>query len=95
VLSLFALVIWRVLRIMTMAKDLFGAVVAGGVLAMLLFQMFINVGMAIGISPITGITLPLVSYGGSSVLATLLALGLVQSIYAQARATGALKGETW
>jgi rod shape determining protein RodA len=92
VLSLYALVIWRVLAIMTMAKDLFGAVVAGGVLAMLLFQVFINVGMAIGISPITGITLPLMSYGGSSVLATLLALGLVQSIYARARATQALKG---
>jgi rod shape determining protein RodA len=92
VLSLYALVIWRVLRIMTLAKDLFGAVLSGGVLAMLLFQVFINVGMAIGISPITGITLPLMSYGGSSVLATLLALGLVQSIYARARATHALKG---
>jgi rod shape determining protein RodA len=92
VLSLYALVIWRLLRILTMSKDLFGAVIAGGVVAAILFQVFINVGMAIGISPITGITLPLVSYGGSSVIATLLALGLAQSIYAQARAAQAQKG---
>jgi rod shape determining protein RodA len=92
VLSLYALVIWRLLRILTMSKDLFGAVIAGGVVAAMLFQVFINVGMAIGISPITGITLPLLSYGGSSVITTLLALGLAQSIYAQARSAQALKG---
>ncbi len=92
VLSLYALVIWRLLRILTMAKDLFGALIAGGVVAAMLFQVFINVGMAIGISPITGITLPLVSYGGSSVLSTFLALGLAQSVYAQARSAQALKG---
>jgi rod shape determining protein RodA len=94
VLSLYALVIWRVLRILTISKDLFGALIAGGVVAMLLFQVFINVGMAIGISPITGITLPLMSYGGSSVLTTLLALGLVQSVYVRGRAAQALKGRT-
>jgi rod shape determining protein RodA len=92
VLSLYALVIWRVLRILTMSKDLFGALIAGGVVAMLLFQVSINVGMAIGISPITGITLPLMSYGGSSVIATLLALGLVQSVYVRGRAAQAMKG---
>jgi rod shape determining protein RodA len=92
VLSLYALLIWRALRILTIAKDLFGSLVAGGVVAMLMFQVFVNVGMAIGIMPVTGVTLPLMSYGGSSVIATLLAVGLLQSIYVQARATEALKG---
>ena len=92
VLSLYALLIWRALRILTMSKDLFGSLIAGGVVAMLMFQVFVNVGMAIGIMPITGVTLPLMSYGGSSVIATLLAVGLLQSIYVQARATEALKG---
>lgn len=92
VLSLYALLIWRTLRILTMSKDLFGSLIAGGVVAMLMFQVFVNVGMAIGIMPITGVTLPLMSYGGSSVIATLLAVGLLQSIYVQARAAEALKG---
>jgi rod shape determining protein RodA len=92
VLSLFALLIWRTLRILTMAKDLFGALIAAGVLAMLMHQIFINVGMTIGIMPITGITLPLMSYGGSSVIATFIALGLLQSVHAQARETAFAKG---
>jgi rod shape determining protein RodA len=92
VLSLYALLIWRTLRILTMSKDLFGALVAGGVVAMLMFQVFVNVGVAIGIMPVTGVTLPLMSYGGSSVIATLLAIGLLQSIYVQARTAEALKG---
>ncbi len=92
VLSLYALLIWRTLRILTMSKDLFGSLVAAGVVAMLMFQVFVNVGMAVGIMPITGVTLPLMSYGGSSVITTLLAVGLLQSIYVQARASQALKG---
>src|SRR5579875_291082 len=88
VLSLFALLIWRILRVVTMARDLFGATIAGGVVAMVLFQLSINVGMTVGISPITGIPLPLMSYGGSSVVSTMLALGLVQAVYARARAGG-------
>ena len=92
VLCLYALLIWRALRILVMAKDLFGSLVAGGVAAMLMFQVFVNVGMTIGIMPITGITLPLMSYGGSSVITTLLAVGLLQSIYVRARASAALKG---
>ena len=72
-----------------MSKNLFGALVAGGVVAMLMFQVFVNVGMTIGIMPVTGVTLPLMSYGGSSVLTTLLAVGLLQSIYVQARASAA------
>jgi len=92
VLSLFGLLIWRALRILVMAKDLFGSLVAAGVAAMLCFQVFVNVGMTIGIMPITGVTLPLMSYGGSSVITTLLGVGLLQSIYLQARAAEALKG---
>ncbi|HEV7528953.1 MAG TPA: rod shape-determining protein RodA [Solirubrobacteraceae bacterium] len=92
VLALYAMLIWRALRILTMSKDLFGSLVAAGVAAMLMFQVFVNVGMAIGIMPITGVTLPLMSYGGSSVITTLLAMGLLQSIYIQARASQALKG---
>jgi rod shape determining protein RodA len=92
VLSLYALLIWRTLRILTMSKDLFGALVAGGVAAMLMFQVFVNVGVTIGIMPVTGVTLPLMSYGGSSVITTLLAMGLLQSIYVQARTAEALKG---
>ena len=91
VLSLFALLIWRALRTLTMAKNFYGALVAGGITAMLMFQVFVNVGMTIGIMPITGIPLPLMSYGGSSVLTTLMAIGLLQSIHAQARETAAVK----
>jgi rod shape determining protein RodA len=92
VLSLFALLIWRCLHILTMAKNLYGTLIAGGITAMLMFQVFVNVGMTIGIMPITGVTLPLMSYGGSSVIVTFLALGLMQSIHAQARETAASKG---
>ena len=91
VLLLYALLISRALRVLVMAKDLFGSLIAAGVAAMLMFQVFVNVGMTIGIMPITGVTLPLMSYGGSSVITTLLAVGLLQSIYVQARASAALK----
>jgi rod shape determining protein RodA len=92
VLSLYALLIWRGLRILTMAKNLYGTLIAGGIVAMLMFQVFVNVGMTIGIMPITGVPLPLLSYGGSSVLVTFIALGLLQSIHIQARMAAAGKG---
>ncbi len=85
VLSLYALLIWRGLRILTMAKNLYGALLAGGIVVMLMFQVFVSAGMTVGIMPITGIPLPLMSYGGSSLIATMLAVGLLQSIYAQGR----------
>jgi rod shape determining protein RodA len=85
VLSLYALLIWRMLRILTLSKNLYGTLIAGGIAAMLMFQILINVGMTLGIMPVTGITLPLMSYGGSSVLVTFLAIGLLQSIHAHAR----------
>ncbi len=91
VLSLYALLIWRTLRILTMSKNLFGSLIAGGILAMLMFQVFVNVGMTIGIMPVTGVPLPLLSYGGSSVLVTFLAIGLLESIHVQARIASAGK----
>ena len=92
VLSLYALLIWRALRILTTSKDLFGALIVAGIVAMLLFQVFENVGMNVGIMPITGIPLPLMSYGGSSVLSTFLAVGLLLSVHAQGRAARMRKG---
>ena len=93
VLSLYALLIWRSLRILTIAKNLYGALLAAGVGAMLMTQVFVNVGGNVGIMPITGIPLPLMSYGGSSVIVTLIALGLLQSVYVQAREAAASKSE--
>jgi rod shape determining protein RodA len=84
VLSLYALLFWRALRITTLSKNAYGTLVAGGIAVALLFQTFVNVGMNLGIMPITGIPLPLMSYGGSSVLATFLAIGVLQSINVQA-----------
>ena len=94
VLALYALLIWRSLRILTLAKNLYGALIAGGIVAMLMFQVFVNVGMTIGIMPITGVPLPLMSYGGSSVIVTLLALGILLSVYGEARMASAFKGRT-
>jgi rod shape determining protein RodA len=85
VLSLYALLFWRALRIVTLSKNSYGTLVAGGIAVALLFQVFVNVGMNLGIMPITGIPLPLMSYGGSSVLATFLAVGVLQSINIQSR----------
>lgn len=85
VLSLYALLLWRALRIVTLSKNSYGTLVGGGIAVTLLFQVFVNVGMNLGIMPITGIPLPLLSYGGSSVLATFLAVGVLQSIHMQAR----------
>jgi rod shape determining protein RodA len=87
VLSLFALLIWRALRIMTLSKNLYGSVIAGSIAAMFMCQTFVNVGVTIGIMPVTGIPLPLISFGGSSVVVTFMAIGLLQSIYVQARLT--------
>ena len=87
VLSLYALLIWRALRIMTLSKNLYGSLIAGAIAAMFMCQVFVNVGVAIGIMPVTGIPLPLMSFGGSSVAVSLMAIGLLQSIYVQARLT--------
>ena len=85
-LALYLLVLWRGLRIVATARDLYCAIVAGGILVALLFQIFVNVGMTMGIAPITGIPLPFVSVGGSSMIANLAAMGVLLSIHARSRA---------
>jgi len=84
-LGLYLLVLWRGLRVVTVARDLFSAVVAGGIVVALLFQIFVNVGMTMGIAPITGIPLPFVSVGGSSLIANLAAMGMLLAIHARGR----------
>jgi rod shape determining protein RodA len=85
-LALYLLVLWRGLRVVTIARDIYSAIVAGGIVVALLFQIFINVGMTMGIAPITGIPLPFVSVGGSSMIANLAAMGVLLAIYARGRA---------
>jgi len=80
VLGLFGLVMWRVWRTARLSRDFFGALVSVGVLAMLAFQVFENVGMTVGIMPVTGIPLPFMSYGGSSMIASYACIGLVANI---------------
>jgi rod shape determining protein RodA len=87
-LLLYLLVVWRGLRIVTVAGDLYGAVVAGGIVFAFLFQVFVNVGMTMGIAPVTGIPLPFVTVGGSSMVANLLAVGVLLSIHARGRDEG-------
>jgi len=78
---LFALVIWRGLRTMARASSQVDMLVAGGIVAMIGFQVFVNIGMTVGIMPITGIPLPLMSYGGSHTISTMVAIGLLLGIY--------------
>jgi rod shape determining protein RodA len=80
-LAVFALVAWRTWRSAALAKDVAGTLMCVGVLAMLTFQIFENVGMTMGIMPITGIPLPFLSYGGSSTIATFAAMGLVLNVH--------------
>jgi rod shape determining protein RodA len=84
-LALYLLVLWRALRIVAVARDLYSAVVAGGIVLALLFQIFVNIGMTMGIAPITGIPLPFVSVGGSSMIANLAAMGVLLAIHARGR----------
>jgi rod shape determining protein RodA len=88
-LLLYAVVIWRGTKIVSVAKDLYSAVLAGTIVFALLIQLFINVGMTIGIAPVTGIPLPLVSYGGSSLLTTLIFVGLLEAVHVRGRLAGA------
>jgi rod shape determining protein RodA len=84
-LGLYLLLVWRGLRIVALARDPYSAIVAGGIVVALLFQIFVNVGMTMGIAPITGIPLPFVSVGGSSMIANLLAMGVLLAIHARGR----------
>ncbi len=87
-LLLYLLVVWRGLRVVTVAGDLYSAVVAAGIVFGFLFQVFINVGMTMGIAPVTGIPLAFVSVGGSSMVANLVAIGILQSIHARGQLFG-------
>jgi rod shape determining protein RodA len=80
-LALFAIIVFRIWRTAQLSRDPFGTLVCAGVLAMLLFQVFQNAGMTMGIMPVTGIPLPFVSYGGSSALANFAAIGLVLNVH--------------
>jgi rod shape determining protein RodA len=80
-LMLYAVLIWRIWRIAALAHEFAGTLICVGVLAMLVFQVFESMGMTMGIMPITGIPLPFVSYGGSSILTSFLAIGLVESVH--------------
>jgi rod shape determining protein RodA len=84
-LMLYLLVVWRGLKVVASAREPYSAIVAGGIVFAFLFQIFVNVGMTIGIAPVTGIPLPMVSVGGSSMIANLLAIGVLQAIYARGR----------
>jgi rod shape determining protein RodA len=84
-LLLYLLVVWRGLRIVTVARDGFCSIVAGGIVVAFLFQVFVNIGMTMGIAPITGIPLPFVSVGGSSMIANLAAMGVLLGINARSR----------
>ena len=81
IVFLLGVVIVRALRIATRADDLFGLLVASGVAMWFAFQSFVNIGMTIGIMPITGLPLPFVSYGGSAIFADMIAIGLLQSVH--------------
>jgi len=81
VLMLISLLLFRIWRIGRLAEDTFGLLISVGIFCMILFQTFQSVGMSTGIMPITGIPLPLISYGGSSMVSTFLGLGLVESVH--------------
>ena len=80
-LVVYGTLLWRAWRIGSLARDHFGALVAVGVLSMFAFQMFINVGMTLGMMPVTGLPLPLVSLGGSAMMASCMSIGLLLNVH--------------
>lgn len=85
ILFLFALLIWRLLRVTVLAKDRYGMLIAGGITSMFFFHILVNVGMTLGVMPITGITLPFLSQGGSSLMANLICIGIASNIVMRRR----------
>ncbi len=97
-LGLFLIVLWRAVRIASMSKSLYGSLIATGIASVILFQVFLNVGMTIGIMPITGVPLPFVSFGSSSLVVFLIAIGLLESVHVHSRTSlygGRFKGEAY
>ncbi|HEX4992797.1 MAG TPA: rod shape-determining protein RodA, partial [Rubrobacteraceae bacterium] len=82
---LFFLLVWRILHVATISRDRFGVLIAVGVATIFLFHVFVNVGMTMGIMPVTGIPLPFISYGRSNLVVSVLSLGLLQSIAIHAK----------
>ncbi len=80
-LALFAILLWRALRIALMSRDLFGTLIGGAIVSYWAFQIFVNVGMTMGIMPITGIPLPFISYGGSAMITNYIAVALLLNIH--------------
>lgn len=80
-LALYALFLWRALRATALARDMYGSVMAGGIATVFLYQLLVNMGMTLGIMPVTGIPLPFVSYGGAALITNLMLVGLLQSIH--------------
>ncbi len=89
-LLLFALLVWRGFRIAVLSRDFYGTLVATGVTAVIAFQAFLNVGVTMGIMPVTGVTLPLVSYGGSSLITTCILVGLLLNVHMRRMTTAPL-----
>jgi rod shape determining protein RodA len=89
-LLLYGLVVWRGVKIVALAPSLFTSILAGTLVVAFLSQVFVNVGMTIGIAPVTGIPLPFVSYGGSSMITMLAMMGLLQAIHVRGRLQGPL-----
>ena len=87
-LVLYALIAWRGIKVIAVARDLFSAAVAGAIVSAFLFQVFVNVGMTIGIAPITGIPLPFVSFGGSSLITMMFMVGVLEAIHVRGRLAG-------
>lgn len=85
ILLLFMIILWRSFRIARKSQDLFGRLVCTGVIAWFAFQAFENIGMTMGLMPMTGVPLPFVSYGGSSMFANLIGIGLLQNVHARQR----------
>ena len=75
----------RLLSIAMSSKDLYGSLIIIGILSMFLYQFIQNIGMAIGIMPVTGVPLPFVSYGGSSMLMSMIAIGLIENVASKRR----------
>lgn len=83
IILLLGVVLWRACRIARETTELYGTIVAAGIVAWFAFQSFENIGMTLGIMPVTGLPLPFVSYGGSSMFVVWVAVGLLQSIRVQ------------
>lgn len=95
-LALYLVVLWRMFRIATIARNLYGTLLATGAAATLLFQVFVNIGMTIGLVPVTGVPLPFMSSGSSSLVVFLMLVGLLQSVHIHSRTAlygGRIKGE--